>query len=169
MAAGAYDRPVPVSDWTLPGVFTVGGLQNLLKTQSIVAGRRVLLAGTGPLLLVVASQVAATGVELIVTDPVPRRAALTRLPSMIGEWSLLRDGAGYHWNLMRRGSRWLSPYVISAIGGDVRVEQLGSAADQRHAAEAAASGDWRREEVGRFAVYYPTRPAAPGTPADTCG
>jgi NADPH-dependent 2,4-dienoyl-CoA reductase/sulfur reductase-like enzyme len=135
VAAGAYDRPVPVSDWTLPGVFTVGGLQNLLKTQSIVAGRRVLLAGTGPLLLVVASQVAATGVELIVTDPVPRRAALTRLPSMVGEWSLLRDGAGYHWNLMRRGSRWLSPYVISAIGGDGRVEQ---------ATVARVDASWRR-------------------------
>jgi thioredoxin reductase len=135
VAAGAYDRPVPVSDWTLPGVFTVGGLQNLLKAQSIVAGRRVLLAGTGPLLLVVASQVAATGVELIVADPVPRRAVLTRLFSIIGEWSLLRDGAGYHWSLLRRGSRWLSPHIISAIEGDGRVEQ---------ATVARVDASWRR-------------------------
>ena len=49
IATGAYDRPVPMPGWTLPGVFTVGGAQGLLKSQRILAGRRVLLGGLGPL------------------------------------------------------------------------------------------------------------------------
>jgi len=56
VAAGAYERPVPVPGWTLPGVMTAGGAQVLLKNQRMRPGRRVLLAGTGPLQLVVANQ-----------------------------------------------------------------------------------------------------------------
>ena len=50
LATGAHDRPVPVPGWTLPGVFTVGGAQALLKSQRIMVGRRILLCGVGPLL-----------------------------------------------------------------------------------------------------------------------
>ena len=31
LAPGAYDRPVPFPGWTLPGVITAGGAQNLMK------------------------------------------------------------------------------------------------------------------------------------------
>ena len=47
VATGAYERPVPVAGWTLPGVMTAGGAQVLLKSQRVRPGRRVLLAGTG--------------------------------------------------------------------------------------------------------------------------
>jgi len=46
LATGAYDRPVAFPGWTLPGVMTAGAAQALLKQQRILAGRRVLLAGT---------------------------------------------------------------------------------------------------------------------------
>jgi NADPH-dependent 2,4-dienoyl-CoA reductase/sulfur reductase-like enzyme len=61
IATGAYERPVPVPGWTLPGVMTAGGAQVLIKSQRVRPGRRVLLAGTGPLQLVVANQSAAVG------------------------------------------------------------------------------------------------------------
>src|SRR5262249_35695769 len=51
LAPGAYDRPVPFPGWTLPGVFTAGGAQNLMKGYGVLPGRRVLIAGSGPLLL----------------------------------------------------------------------------------------------------------------------
>ena len=54
LAPGAYDRPVPFPGWTLPGVITAGGAQNLMKGYGVLPGRRVLIAGSGPLLLVVA-------------------------------------------------------------------------------------------------------------------
>ena len=65
IATGAYDRPVPLPGWTLPGVFTSGGVQTLLKSQRMLAGRRVLLTGTGPLNLVLANQLAEAGAKVV--------------------------------------------------------------------------------------------------------
>ena len=48
LATGAYDRPIAFPGWTLPGVMTAGGAQALAKGQGVVPGRRVLLAGAGP-------------------------------------------------------------------------------------------------------------------------
>ena len=48
LATGAYDRPVAFPGWTLPGVMTAGGAQALAKGQGVLPGRRVLLAGAGP-------------------------------------------------------------------------------------------------------------------------
>ena len=65
VATGAYDRPVPVPGWTLPGVMTAGGAQVLLKSQRVRPGSRALLAGTGPLQLVVANQMLDVGIEVV--------------------------------------------------------------------------------------------------------
>src|SRR5205814_2128602 len=54
LAAGAVERAVPFPGWTLPGVMTAGGVQNLIKSQRLLPGRRFLVAGNGPLLLTVA-------------------------------------------------------------------------------------------------------------------
>ena len=48
LATGAYDRPVAFPGWTLPGAMTAGGAQALSKGQGVLPGRRVLLAGAGP-------------------------------------------------------------------------------------------------------------------------
>lgn len=55
LATGARERFVPFPDWTLPWVFGLGGLQALVKSGLDVAGKRVVVAGTGPLLLAVAA------------------------------------------------------------------------------------------------------------------
>ncbi|HWT80038.1 MAG TPA: FAD-dependent oxidoreductase, partial [Candidatus Methylomirabilis sp.] len=41
LAAGAYERPVPIPGWTLPGVYTAGATQVLVKTQGVLPGQRV--------------------------------------------------------------------------------------------------------------------------------
>ena len=61
VANGAYDRPVSFPGWTLPGVFTAGGAQRLVKMQRVLPGDRILLAGTGPLQLVLAVQIIEAG------------------------------------------------------------------------------------------------------------
>jgi NADPH-dependent 2,4-dienoyl-CoA reductase/sulfur reductase-like enzyme len=61
IATGAYERSVPFPGWTLPGVMTCGGAQHLIKSQGILPGGKILLAGTGPLQLALASQIAAGG------------------------------------------------------------------------------------------------------------
>jgi NAD(P)H-nitrite reductase large subunit len=64
-ATGAHDRPVPFPGWTLPGAVTAGGAQNLMKGYGVLPGRRVLVAGSGPLLLVVAHHLRAGGADVV--------------------------------------------------------------------------------------------------------
>ncbi|HEY0971687.1 MAG TPA: FAD-dependent oxidoreductase, partial [Gemmatimonadales bacterium] len=54
LATGARERFLPFPGWTLPGVTGVGGAQALLEMGTSVAGRRAVVAGSGPLLLPVA-------------------------------------------------------------------------------------------------------------------
>jgi NADPH-dependent 2,4-dienoyl-CoA reductase/sulfur reductase-like enzyme len=81
LAPGAYDRVVPFPGWESDGVVTVGGAQALLKGQGHRVGQRVLVAGTGPLLLALATALASAGVEVVgVADPV-------RLTRWLPHWS----------------------------------------------------------------------------------
>jgi len=55
LATGARERFLPFPGWTLPNVFGVGGLQAMVKCGLPVTGKRVLVAGSGPLLLAAAA------------------------------------------------------------------------------------------------------------------
>ncbi|WP_349295515.1 (2Fe-2S)-binding protein (plasmid) [Thioclava sp. 'Guangxiensis'] len=59
-ATGALERPMPMRGWTLPGVTTIGALQILLKSAGVVQPDAV-LAGSGPLLWLLAQQMVAAG------------------------------------------------------------------------------------------------------------
>ncbi len=65
LATGARERFLPFPGWTLPGVFGAGGLQALVKGGFSVQGKRVLVAGTGPLLLAVAAHLKAYGAKVV--------------------------------------------------------------------------------------------------------
>ncbi|MEA2093939.1 MAG: FAD-dependent oxidoreductase, partial [Pseudomonadota bacterium] len=54
LANGAMERPVPFPGWTLPGVMNAGAGQILFKSHGIVPAAGVVLAGSGPLLLLLA-------------------------------------------------------------------------------------------------------------------
>ncbi|HEY4091002.1 MAG TPA: FAD/NAD(P)-binding oxidoreductase [Luteibacter sp.] len=54
IASGARELLLPFPGWTLPGVVGAGGLQALAKQGWALRGRRVLIAGSGPLLLAAA-------------------------------------------------------------------------------------------------------------------
>ncbi|WP_370539046.1 FAD-dependent oxidoreductase [Aureimonas sp. AU22] len=61
VATGAFETPLAVPGWTLPGVMTTGGAQTLVRSYGVPAGRRVLVAGNGPLNLQVALELSAAG------------------------------------------------------------------------------------------------------------
>ncbi len=63
IAGGAMERPVPIPGWTLPGVMTCGAAQTLLKSSGIVPAGRFVLAGSGPLLLLLATQLVRAGIK----------------------------------------------------------------------------------------------------------
>jgi NADPH-dependent 2,4-dienoyl-CoA reductase/sulfur reductase-like enzyme len=65
LATGARERFLPFPGWTLPGVFGAGGLQALVRGGYDVRGKRVVVAGTGPLLLAVAAHLRQDGAEIV--------------------------------------------------------------------------------------------------------
>jgi len=87
LATGAQERPFPIPGWTLPGVMTAGAAQIALKSSAIIPKGRIVIAGCGPLLYLLAGQLAAAGAEIVaVLDTTPRRnwsAALGALPGFL--------------------------------------------------------------------------------------
>ncbi len=62
---GARELFLPFPGWTLPGVSGAGGLQALVKGGLPIAGRRVVVAGSGPLLLAVAATLEKLGAKIV--------------------------------------------------------------------------------------------------------
>jgi NADPH-dependent 2,4-dienoyl-CoA reductase/sulfur reductase-like enzyme len=87
IATGALERPFPIPGWTLPGVMTAGAAQTLLKASGVVPSGPTVLAGTGPLLYLLAAQYARVGVRLAaLLDTTPAanwRRALPLLPGFL--------------------------------------------------------------------------------------
>ncbi len=85
LATGAQELFLPFPGWTHTGVIGVGGAQALLKAGWDVRGKRVAVAGTGPLLLPVAAALAKAGADL-------RMVAEQAPPEAVREfaWSLRR-------------------------------------------------------------------------------
>src|SRR6201996_9773543 len=76
LATGAAELVLPFPGWGLPGVTTAGAAQALLAGQGVTVGRRVLVGGSGPLLLPVAAGLAQAGVRVVaVLEAMPALAA----------------------------------------------------------------------------------------------
>ena len=77
IATGARERFIPFPGWTIPGVFGAGGLQALVKNGLDVSGKRIVVAGTGPLLLAVAAYLKKKGASvLLIAEQAPLRRLL---------------------------------------------------------------------------------------------
>jgi len=76
LATGARELLLPFPGWTLPGVVGAGGAQALLKAGARFDGRRVVVAGSGPLLLAVAASLRRAGARMV---GVVEQAPLARL------------------------------------------------------------------------------------------
>src|ERR1017187_5187903 len=66
LATGARERFLPFPGWTLPNVMGAGGLQAMVKSGLPIRGRRVVVAGSGPLLLAIAAYLRQHGAEIAV-------------------------------------------------------------------------------------------------------
>ena len=125
VAAGAYDRPVPFPGWTLPGVMTAGGVQSFIKTMGVRPGRRALIAGTGPLLLVVANQLADAGVDVVgVLEAGRRPGKLKAATAFLGHGGLIRDARDYFAGLRRHGIPVLYNHVVFRAHGSDAVASV---------------------------------------------
>lgn len=68
LATGAQERPVPIPGWTLPGVMGAGAAQIMLKTTGAVPAGATVLAGQGPLVWLLAVQLARAGAPPLVLE-----------------------------------------------------------------------------------------------------
>lgn len=127
VATGALERPVPIAGWTLPGVMTAGAAQIMLKTAGLV-GTDAVLVGCGPLLYLVAGQMARAGeppkalVEVNADDH--WRTALAGLPGAIRSWPVLVEGLGMLAELRRTGIRRHTGARSIRLEGDERARAV---------------------------------------------
>ena len=107
LATGAYERPVPIPGWTLPGAMTVGAAQILLKTADLVPDGKIVLAGQGPLLFLTAAQMLRAGAPpAAILETAPHRnyhAAARRLGSALSGGRAVLKGLGLIAELRRAG------------------------------------------------------------------
>ena len=127
LATGAYERVAAFPGWTLPGVMTTGAAQTLLKEQRILPGRRIMLAGTGPLQLVVAAGLVQAGAEVVAIvegSPLIRKALRRPLDhglALLGQWSRLGEGLSSWLTLKWAGVSLCTGWGVVAAHGQEEV------------------------------------------------
>jgi thioredoxin reductase/bacterioferritin-associated ferredoxin len=83
LATGAMERAAPFPGWTLPGVMTAGAVQTLIKAGRLQPQGRIVLAGTGPLIFLLADQLRRLGVKPALIARTDRlRDKLSALPHL---------------------------------------------------------------------------------------
>jgi NADPH-dependent 2,4-dienoyl-CoA reductase/sulfur reductase-like enzyme len=122
VATGATDRILPVPGWTLPGVYSLGAAQIALKFQGCAIGERVVFAGSGPLLYLVAYQYAKAGAKVLaVLDSSPLSAQTRALPALLGQPATLAKGVYYRGWLTAHGIPVHQGVELDSIQGQQRV------------------------------------------------
>lgn len=112
LCTGARERLLPFPGWTLPGVTGAGGLQALIKGGYDIDCERVVISGSGPLLLATAHAVEAAGAHVSRIAEQASARSLMRFAGHLGRWpSKLRQSL----TLANRHYRW-GTYVTEALG-----------------------------------------------------
>lgn len=125
VATGATDRILPVPGWTLPGVYSLGAAQIALKFQGCAIGERVVFAGSGPLLYLVAYQYAKAGAKVAaVLDNSPFSAQARALPGLLAQPATLAKGIYYRGWLTAHGIPVHQGATLNSIEGDRRAQSL---------------------------------------------
>ena len=139
LAPGAYEFVPPFPGWTLPGVMTPGAAQSMVKTMKVLPGRRALIAGSGPFLLVVARQLHAAGVEVVaVVETTRRRDFFSSALGLLASPKLLLQGRRYFQQLRKaKIPMFWGHLVTQAAGPEGGVEKVTIAPCSGNAGEKA--------------------------------
>ncbi|MCP2241700.1 NAD(P)/FAD-dependent oxidoreductase [Lentzea aerocolonigenes] len=121
IATGAYDRPLPFPGWDGPGVITAGAAQALAK-QGVTLGERVIVSGTGPFLLPVATALQDLGATIVGVYEANSPARWLREPrAVLANRHKISELASYRKVLSRLETRTA---VIAKHGSRVTVAKL---------------------------------------------
>jgi NADPH-dependent 2,4-dienoyl-CoA reductase/sulfur reductase-like enzyme len=132
LATGARERFLPFPGWTLPNVMGAGGLQALAKSGMPVAGKKVVVAGSGPLLLAVARYLRVHGADVrLIAEQAPRAAVarfLMSYPRKLVQGLALRAGLlgvpyiTNCWPVSAQGREKLESVTLRRADGRTRTE-----------------------------------------------
>lgn len=129
LATGAYERVLPFPGWTLPGVVTAGGAQAMLKGGLALPGRTAVVAGTGPLLLPVATGLAAAGARVAaLVESADPRGFVRRARTLASQPAKLAEGAVYAAQLLYRRTAVMTRHAVLEAHGHDRLESVTVAA-----------------------------------------
>ena len=118
IATGARERFLPFPGWTSPGVFGAGGLQALVKAGFPVDGKRVVVAGTGPLLLAVAAHLRAYGAKVVcIAEQAPTMRLAAFAASLWSHPAKILQGIRYR-AAVAKASFHLGCWPVEAIADD---------------------------------------------------
>jgi len=125
LATGATDRTLPIQGWTLPGVFTLGGAQVLLKEHGCLIGRRIVFCGSSPLLYLAATQYRQMGAEIVaILDTTPLAAKIAAAGDLMVAPGTFARGLGYMAALRRAGVAIHQGAQLHAFEGTAGVEAV---------------------------------------------
>ncbi|MEU1371786.1 NAD(P)/FAD-dependent oxidoreductase [Streptomyces sp. NPDC005803] len=123
VATGSYERQLPFPGWTLPGVVGAAGAQAMLKSGLVLPGRRIVVAGSGPLLQAVAVSLARAGARVPALVEAAGYAAYRRAPQVLAaNPGRLAEGVRHGVALARHRVRLLPHRAVTAVHGTDRVE-----------------------------------------------
>jgi NADPH-dependent 2,4-dienoyl-CoA reductase/sulfur reductase-like enzyme/bacterioferritin-associated ferredoxin len=162
VAAGAMERHIPTSGWTLPGVMGLAAATILLKAERMLPGRAVVVAGTGPLLYLVAAKILAGGGRVAaVVDARPRSAWLRAGRALMARSDLALRGLGWMAKLRLSGVPLLAGHAVTAIEGEGQVARVRIAPLDAHGRPRAAHE--RIVEADAVCLGYGLVPATEAT------
>ncbi|MEU4213528.1 NAD(P)/FAD-dependent oxidoreductase [Streptomyces sp. NPDC026206] len=125
LATGAYERQLPFPGWTLPGVVGAGGAQAMLKSGLVLPGSRVVVAGSGPLLLAVAASLAAAGARVPAVAEASGYLGYARHPRALAlNPGKLLEAAVHGSALLRHRVRLRTRSAVTEVHGSDRVEAV---------------------------------------------
>jgi NADPH-dependent 2,4-dienoyl-CoA reductase/sulfur reductase-like enzyme len=112
LCTGARELLLPFPGWTLPGVTGAGGLQALIKAGLDVRSQRIVVAGTGPLLLAAASTARKAGAQVLRVAEMTSWGALATFAAQLIRWPAKALQAP---TLLHPGLR-TNAHVLEALG-----------------------------------------------------
>ncbi len=128
IATGAQERAMPIQGWQLPNVMYAGAGQILLKSHGLIPRGKLVLAGSGPLLLLLANQYLQAGVEIeAVLDTTPAGNyfyAIGRFIPALKGYEYLLKGTGLLWNLKRAGVPYFKEVQGLSAEGSLKLDSV---------------------------------------------
>lgn len=161
LALGAVEQVLPFEGWELPGVVTAGGMQVQLKETGEAPKGAIVLAGSGPLLLSLAAQLAAAGNPPVAV--LERTAPLASVWwqgrsvfNVLRNWPYVQEAALYARELWRAKVPYCTGWRVLSVSPDA----TGFVVNSQH-----SNGLQRSYRVQHLALHDGLSPNATGLPA----